>query len=130
MPERKAVLLFGDSIRVGYAETVKEALSDIADVFYPLGNGRNTQYLMTGLYTWSSLCNPEAVDLIHFNCGHWDAAHWNRDPLPLTPIPAYAENLRRIVWAMRKLFPHAKITFAASTPMCPGKEDPLNPPHE
>ena len=68
MPERKAVLLFGDSIRVGYAETVKETLSDIADVFYPLGNGRNTQYLMTGLYTWSSLCNPEAVDLIHFNC--------------------------------------------------------------
>lgn len=97
MPERKTVLLFGDSIRVGYAETVKEALSDIADVFYPPGNGRNTQYLMTGLYTWSSLCDPEAADLIHFNCGHWDAAHWNRDPLPLTPIPAYAENLRRIV---------------------------------
>lgn len=116
---KKNVFLIGDSLRMGYCETVKTDLSDVANVFYPAENCRNSQYIITCLRTWSTLCDPKTVDLVHFNCGHWDAAHWNGAPVSLTPLPVYGENLRALVWQLRHIFPNAAVTFATSTPMSP-----------
>lgn len=124
---KKNVLLIGDSIRMGYCKTVKTLLADAANVFYPEENCRSTQYTIMSLLTWSSLCDREAVDLVHFNCGHWDAAHWNGEPVSLTPAAVYAENIRRIVWQLRKLFPNARIAFATTTPMNPNGQVGVNP---
>lgn len=124
---KKNVFLIGDSLRMGYCETVKTDLSDVANVFYPAENCRNSQYIITCLRTWSTLCDPKTVDLVHFNCGHWDAAHWNGAPVSLTPLPVYGENLRALVWQLRHIFPNAAVTFATSTPMSPNAVQGVNP---
>ena len=45
---KKNVFLIGDSLRMGYCEAVKTDLSDVANVFYPAENCRNSQYIITG----------------------------------------------------------------------------------
>ena len=42
-PQKSSILLIGDSIRLGYCKTVREQLADVANVFYPTENCRNTQ---------------------------------------------------------------------------------------
>lgn len=41
--ERPNIFLIGDSIRLGYCETVKKELADIAEVFYVMDNCRKPQ---------------------------------------------------------------------------------------
>ena len=124
---KKNILLIGDSIRMGYCETVKAELSDIANVFYPEENCRCTQYVIISLLNWSGLCDREKVDLVLFNCGHWDVAHWNGEDISLTAIDVYADNIRRIAGQIRNLFPRAKVVFATTTPMNPNGETGVNP---
>lgn len=124
---KKQVLLIGDSIREGYCEYVKEELKDIADVYFPPVNCRNTQYIITSLRLWLNLCDPEKVDVIHFNAGHWDIAHWSEIGDSLTTKREYAKNIIRIVKIANLLFPNAKIMFATTTPMNPKKVAPINP---
>ena len=74
---KKNIFLIGDSIREGYCALTREALSDLAEVFYVNDNCRNTQYVITNLNNWANLfSDPDRVDLVQFNCGHWDVAHW------------------------------------------------------
>ena len=124
---KKQVLLIGDSIRVGYCEFVKENLKDVADVYYPNENCRNTQYIITSLRLWLNLCDPEKVDVIHFNAGHWDIAHWSEVGDSLTTKKEYAKNITKIVKIANLLFPNAKIIFATTTPMNPKRVAPINP---
>ncbi len=124
---KKNVFLIGDSIRMGYCGTVKAELADVANVFYPEENCRCTQYVMISLLNWSGLCDPEKVDLVLFNCGHWDVAHWNGEDVSLTSKEVYADNIRRIVWQIQKLFPKAHIIFATTTPMNPNGQIGVNP---
>lgn len=120
---KKNIFLIGDSIRKGYCSTVKEELSDVAEVFYVDDNCRNTQYVITCLYGWSTrFSDPSRVDLVQFNCGHWDTAHWFGAPLPLTSEQEYQRNIGYIIDQLRKLFPNAEIVFATTTTMNP-KDD-------
>ena len=76
--DKANIFLIGDSIRLGYCETVKESLSDKAEVFYIDENCRNSQYVITSLNGWQGkFDHPEKVDIVQFNCGHWDVAHWS-----------------------------------------------------
>lgn len=124
---KKQVLLIGDSIRVGYCEFVKENLKDLADVYYPSENCRNTQYIITALRSWRTLCDPEKVNVIHFNAGHWDVAHWSNIGDSLTTLDEYGKNLCKIIAIMRLLYPNAKIIFATTTPMNPNHSETINP---
>jgi len=124
---KKNVFLIGDSMRIGYCAATKEALSDLAEVFYVADNCRNTQYVITRLLGWSNMfSDPGLVDVVHFNCGHWDIAHWCHGEYPLTSEEEYARNIRIIIDMLRKLFPRAKIVFAATTPMNPSGEVGVN----
>ena len=118
--EKKNVYLIGDSIRRGYCSTVKEKLSDIAEVFYPADNCRNTQHVITRLKKWSGMIDDlSKIDLVQFNCGHWDAAHWNGYEFSLTSESEYKRNIKMIIDLLRKFFPNAKILFATTTPINP-----------
>ncbi len=124
--QKKVVFLIGDSIRMGYCETVKRELADVAEVVYPEENCRYSQYILTSLRAWSGLCDPERVALVQFNCGHWDAAHWDGEDMPLNSPELYRENIRRIIARLRALYPNAKIVFATTTPMNPNGENSVN----
>lgn len=124
---RKNVLLIGDSIRMGYCQTVRQELSDVANVFFPEENCRDTHYVMTSMRAWLNLCPPEDVDLVQFNCGHWDIAHWNGEEQSLTSLPQYAESIGRIIEQLRRNCPHAQIVFATTTPMNPDGSMGVNP---
>lgn len=114
---KKNVLLIGDSIRMGYCERVKEQLSDIANVYFPAENCRDTHFVLCSLGAWKGLCDHDSVDAVHFNCGHWDCARFNYAPDPLTPLHEYEYNIGRIIDAIRYYFPKAKVYFATTTPV-------------
>jgi len=118
------IFLIGDSIRLGYCETVKNELSDKAEVFYFSDNCKSTQYVIFNMRRWAEMFDdPDKVDLIHFNCGHWDVAHWNRYDLPLTGENEYAKNIEMIIALLKDFFPNAKLVFATTTPMNPDGGD-------
>ena len=114
------IFLIGDSLRLGYCQAVKESLCDEAEVFYFSDNCKSSQYIIFNVQGWANLFDdPNLVDVVHFNCGHWDAAHFFGAELSLTSIGEYARNLRVLVGLLRRFFPNAKLVFATSTPMNP-----------
>ena len=93
--EKKNIFLIGDSIRRGYCATTKEELLDKANVFYVNDNCRSTQYVIFSTKGWAGKFNDASlVDIVYFNCGHWDAAHWSGDIEPLTSLPEYEKNIK------------------------------------
>ncbi len=124
---KKNVFLIGDSIRLGYCASTRKALADVAEVFYVGDNCRNTQYVITRLLAWSNMfSDPNCVDAVQFNCGHWDIAHWSGGELPLTSEAEYARNIQIIIDMISKLFPRAKIILATTTTMNPSGQTGVN----
>lgn len=125
--DKPNIFLIGDSIRQGYCETVKNELTDTAEVFYFKDNCRSSQYIIFNMKKWAGLFDdPALVDLVQFNCGHWDIAHWNRHELPLTSISEYERNLQIIIDNLRRFFPRARLVFATTSPMNPSNEKGAN----
>ena len=125
---KKNIFLIGDSIRLGYCASARETLSDVAEVFYVDENCRNTQYVITKLHEWSNMfSDPTKVDLVQFNCGHWDVAHWRGGKHSLTSESEYARNIQIIIELIRELFPRAHIVFATTTTMNPSGQIGGNP---
>ncbi len=114
---RPEILLLGDSIRLLYCEKVEKDLKDRFDVRYPKWNTGNTQTLINSLAKLRGLASRPKV--VQFNCGHWDASHWDGDEEPLTSLEEYAKNIRLIIVRLKKYYPNAKIVFATTTPMNP-----------
>ena len=125
--EKNIVFLIGDSIREGYCETVRRELAEDAEVVYPDENCRFSQYILVRLRQWAGMCDPRKVVLVHFNCGHWDAAQWSGEEGPLNTPEQYQENIRRIIACLRRIFPNAKLVFATTTPMNPNGSNSANP---
>ena len=113
--EKKKILLIGDSIRMGYDKYVKEALADVADVYYPEENCRFAEYVLRYAHEWKSrLSVPDDVDLVHWNAGLWDVLELFGDE-PMSTKEYYANVIPRIDKRLRMLYPKAKIVFATST---------------
>lgn len=126
--DKKNIFLIGDSIRRGYCQATADALTDVAQVFWPDDNCRNTQYVITCLKKWAGMFDDTSkVDLVQFNCGHWDTAHWNEDEYPLTSEAEFDRNIRMIIRQLRKFFPNAKLVFATTTTMNPNGIFGVNP---
>ena len=117
----KRIFLIGDSIRMGYDKYVKEALADVAEVYYPEENSRFAEYVLRYAHTWKSQLNiPDDIDLVHWNAGLWDVLELFGDA-PLTSLDYYGEAIARIDKRLRMLFPKAKMVFATSTAVIEGK---------
>ena len=117
---KKEILLLGDSIRMGYCETVREALKDTYTVAFPSENCRSTQHTLIELWRSLELVKAENTALVLFNCGHWDIARWSDDPVPLTSEGEYGRNIGLIIERLRRYFPGAKLVFATTSRMNPG----------
>ena len=64
---KKNIFLIGDSIRMGYCASAREALSDVAEVFCVADNCRNTQNVITNLNGWANMFDdPTRVDMVQF----------------------------------------------------------------
>ena len=112
----KRIYLIGDSIRLGYDSRVRELLAGEAILYWSMDNARYVNYTLRCLHEWAGAdCDPEKVDLVHWNNGLWDVLHVLGDPLPQTTPDVYRQGLTRIIGRIRKVFPNAKIVFATTT---------------
>ena len=119
--DKCGVLLIGDSIRMGYCGSVREAMQDRADVFWPEGNCMFAHYTLRFLCEWRHIMpDPAKINVVHWNNGLWDilwdtGLHDGREPL--TPCEDYVKTLIRIHRELRRYFPNARIVFATTTPI-------------
>ncbi|MBP3387690.1 MAG: SGNH/GDSL hydrolase family protein [Clostridia bacterium] len=124
--KKKTVFLIGDSIRMGYCEKVKELMKDVAEVYYPDDNCRYCQYTYVSLAVWKNIfADPNSVDIVQWNNGHWDIAHWD-DVDSLNSIEEYTKMLVRIAAKLKKYFPNAKVIFQTTLPMNPDNDEAIN----
>ncbi len=114
----KKILLYGDSVRIGYDVTVRGILADKAEVYFPQENCRFSNYLFRFLHIWPQELGvkPEEVDIVHWNAGLWDTLILDEFG-PMTSLSEYKANINRICHRMKKLYPNSKFIFATSTPM-------------
>lgn len=124
---KKHVFLIGDSIRMGYCERVRKNLEGIAEVYFPEDNCKHSQNIMSSLVYWVSELPREQMNVVQFNCGHWDAAHWMGIDESNTSVEEYGRNVGKIARLLRKYFPNARIVFATTTPMNPSGLQGGNP---
>lgn len=110
----KKVLLLGDSIRGGYAMSVKASLEGKAEVYYPTDSGRFAAYTLRTLSDFKEQLKLDSVDVIHWNAGLWDCLRQFGEE-PNTPIEMYEYFIDRVCQRMKFLFPQAKVVFATST---------------
>lgn len=111
----KRIFLIGDSIRIGYDSLVREMMSEEAQLYWSSDNARFAGYTLRYVHEWAKNdCDPEKIDIVHWNNGLWDALHVLGDDAQ-TPIDEYRNGLKRIGRRIRKVFPNAKIIFALTT---------------
>ena len=90
----KTVYLLGDSIRLGYQDTVRSELSDIAHVLAPDENCRDTRNILEHLDRWLEGIEPDAV---HVNAGLHDIKRVADPDQCEVPIGEYTTNVRKIL---------------------------------
>ena len=100
---------------MGYCEYVKNALSDVAEVYYPPENCRYAVNVLRFIGDWKNNGKwPSDVDMVHFNAGLWDVLRMP-DGEMLSTYEYYKYTIERVGKLMRRLFPTAKLVFATST---------------
>lgn len=109
-----SVLLLGDSIRLGYQESVQRLLAPNADVIFPEENGRDCTFTL-----WQAnqifKRQQDQFDVIHWNNGYWDMNVEAPMTEALHPVNEYAYYLKRMVKFFRE---HTRyLIFANSLPV-------------
>lgn len=92
--DRQQLVLIGDSIRMGYQETVRGELSDWADVWGPEQNGGTSENRLAHLDEWAI---TRAPDLLPVYCGLHDFRKDFGKDAPAVALGRYADNVRSIL---------------------------------
>lgn len=130
-PELKNVLIYGDSISIGYTQTVRESLKDKANVYRIYCNGGDSGSFIKKMTTMhKAMCDKKNEghwsfkwDVIHFNVGLHDLKYVVGGKLDkingkqVNSTDQYAKNLSNIITYLNKLAPKAKLIFATTTPV-------------
>ena len=117
----KNVIIMGDSVSIGYAPKVQNALSDIALVQHsPWGGDGGAEETQYGFRCIEFLLrSPSGVkqvpDLLFFNWGLHNVANATI-PGQAGPISDYAPYLDKIAARLIKLQPRTKLIFGITTP--------------
>ena len=120
----KKIILFGDSIRLGYANYVRNSLEDVASVYSSKDTCAFSQYMLRWVSEWKKKEGyPDDMDLVHWNVGLWDVLRIMDDGTFTTP-EYYAYTLERLERRLRALFPKAQQVFALSTAVIEEKYEP------
>jgi len=107
------VILLGDSIRIGYQETVREQLSGRASVWAPVEATGNSDNLRSRLDEW--VLSRDA-DLVHINVGLHDIKKPFDTGIAAVPLERYAENVRAILMRLKNETETA-LVWALNTPV-------------
>jgi isoamyl acetate esterase len=109
----RQVILIGDSIRMGYQETVKQELAGLADVWAPDQNGLDSRNVLAHLDEWVI---TQAADVVHLNCGLHDIKRLFGAAACAVPIREYEQNVRHILERVTKET-GARLLWASTTPV-------------
>lgn len=113
------ILIIGDSISIGYTPFVTKALAGKATVVHNEGNAAHTGNGVAKLDQW---LGDGKWDVIHFNFGLHDLKIMEGGQRQI-PIDVYEQNLQSIVKRLKQT--KAKLVWASTTPVPPGKVSPL-----
>ncbi|MDE3740950.1 SGNH/GDSL hydrolase family protein [Maribacter polysaccharolyticus] len=131
-PVRKTpnVLLYGDSISIGYTPAVRKSLEEKATVFRLYKNGGSSQQFIPNMDKMNATMFQPYLrkgwnfkwDLIHFNVGLHDlkylsGKHLDKNGEQVSSIGVYKENLDKICKYLKSNYPEAKLVFATTTPV-------------
>ena len=129
-PRLPNALILGDSISIGYTLEVRKLLSNIANVYRPLGYGDKTPTNCAdtgkGIKCLSEWLGAKHWDVIHFNFGLHDLKYLDETGVYVTPdkgkqvtLPeVYERNLRQLVGEMKKT--GASLVWCSTTPIPEG----------
>jgi lysophospholipase L1-like esterase len=109
----KKVILIGDSIRMGYQQTVRQELAGLAQVNWPQTNGYDSRNVLAKIGEWAIEPGP---DLVHVNCGLHDLKRDRLHGQLQVPLEDYVANLERILQQLAGR-PRAKVIWATTTPV-------------
>ncbi|MGJ8634886.1 MAG: SGNH/GDSL hydrolase family protein [Luteolibacter sp.] len=131
------VLLYGDSISIGYTQRVREQTKGKADIYRVFHNGGFSSKFIPMMTEMHDAMRDEQLedpwdfewDVIHFNVGLHDLTQMEADKEtgksePRTSIEDYKKNIRDIVEYLKELAPDAKLIFATTTPVPEGAFGP------
>jgi len=130
------VLLYGDSISIGYTPMVRKELSEKANVFRIQKNGGSSDRLIPNIEKLrTTMFQPYLKegwnfkwDVIHFNVGLHDLKYVKNGKLDkengtqVNTIEVYKANLDKICKYLLKEYPKAKLIFATTTAVPVGAE--------
>jgi lysophospholipase L1-like esterase len=109
----KRIVLIGDSIRMGYQETVRAQLEGWADVWGPEQNGGTSKNVLNHLDEWVITRQPE---VLHINCGLHDLRKEFGQNTSAVPLDAYTDNVWTIMTRV-KTETDAIVIWALTTPV-------------
>lgn len=121
--KRPVVILVGDSIRLGYAPFVAEALKYVADVVSLPENGGDSANVLKNLDEWVLRRNPAVV---HFNTGLHDLETDVNTGTKQVALDAYRKNLAEIVRRLDRET-GAALVFATTTPVIDERQPATKP---
>ncbi len=120
--QSQKILIIGDSISIGYTPFVAKALTGKATVIHNEGNAAHTGNGVAKLDQW---LGDGKWDTIHFNFGLHDLKIMEGGKHQI-PLDEYEKNLKLIVKRLKQT--KAKLIWASTTPVPPGKVSPLRDP--
>ncbi len=121
-PNLPNVLLIGDSISIGYTLPTRELLKGKADVFRIPENGGPTTHGLEKIDAW---LGTNQWDVIHFNWGLHDLKFMENGRRQVG-FDDYEQNLEKLVARLKQT--GAKLIWCSTTPLPPGKLQPLRKP--
>lgn len=129
------VLLYGDSISIGYTERVRKNLAGKANIYRLYLNGGDSSSFIPKMEKMHQAMRDKRLagrwsfdwNVIHFNVGLHDLKYVTVGKLDkkngkqVSSVESYERNLRNIVIYLKILAPKAKLIFATTTPVPAGE---------
>jgi len=128
------VLIYGDSISIGYTAQIQKNLKGKANIYRIYTNGGDSKSFIPKMTKMHEVMRNKKNkghwtfdwNIIHFNIGLHDLKYIAGKKLDIkngkqvTSINVYAQNLQKILAYLKELAPKAKIVFATTTPVPEG----------
>ena len=124
------VLIYGDSISIGYSSTVRKILEEKATVIRLFKNGGASHNFIPNMDKMQkTMFQPDLKkgwkfkwDIIHFNVGLHDlkylkGKHLNKNGKQVSSIEKYKTNLEEVCNYLNTNYPKATLIFATTTPV-------------
>ncbi len=125
------VLIYGDSISIGYTARVREQMKGKANVYRLHANGNHSGTFIDQMKKMHTTMQNEKLDkpwthkwdVIHFNVGLHDLKYTIDGQLDkengkqVSSTATYEKNLRAIIAYLKEFAPEAKLIFCTTTPV-------------